>query len=100
MKRETQKTEEYLAAEYVSLWDDGLEVVTNCQVNLATGEVFPEVAEDTDDLDLEILEKEFIRLSDGTEFLITDEDDDYDYKVEDIEGLRAAISPTDLSPQP
>jgi hypothetical protein len=86
-------------AEYVSVWDDGVEVVTKCLVDLKTGEFSAEVSEeDPDELDLEILEREMIRLSDGSEFTVVERDDGA-LEVEDLAGLLSAMR-ADNSPSP
>lgn len=85
-----------LQAKYVTLWDGGTEVITDCLVDSATGQVWPETAEDIDHLDLEILEKEMVRLDDGSEFDV--EEIDNGYRVADIEALReAACAPYTLA---
>lgn len=93
-------TEDYLdeysplLAKYVSLWDGDNEVVTDCLIDTSTGQVWPEVSDDVQDLD--ILEKEVIRLDDGTEFDIHEVDGKL--MVEDVVSLReAACTPYSTS---
>lgn len=50
-------------ATYVSVWDGGIEVRTNCMYNGNTKEVFDIEISDVDGLD--ILEDEYVELLDG-----------------------------------
>lgn len=77
-----------LHAKYVSLWDGDNEVVTDCLINTNTGQVWAEASDEVEDL--EVLEKESIRLADGTEFEI--EEVDGARMVQDVAGLREAAS--------
>lgn len=54
-------------ATFVSVWDDGFEVETDCKVNTDTNEVFDIETADVDELDLEILDREYIVI-DGNEY--------------------------------
>ena len=64
-------------AVFVSVWDDGFEVETGCMVDMDTKEVVEiEMEEDPDILEnLDILEREYIRFDDGTEFPVYQEDE-------------------------
>jgi len=52
-------------ATYVSVWDDGIEVKTSCQFNTETKEVTD--IEQVDVTGLDILDREYVLLPDGTE---------------------------------
>ena len=54
-------------ATFVSVWDDGFEVETDCKVNTDTNEVFDIEMVDVNGLDLEILDMEYI-IIDGNEY--------------------------------
>lgn len=55
------------SATFVSVWDDGVEVESACKVNTDTNEVFDIEMADVDELDLEILDREYIVI-DGSEY--------------------------------
>lgn len=63
--------------EYVTLWDDGVEVVTSAMYNMETGLVYDIETTDEGIEDLDILEREFIRLDDGTELDVCEESGKY-----------------------
>lgn len=63
--------------EYVTLWDDGVEVVTSAMYNIETGLVYDIETTDEGIEDLDILEREFIRLDDGTELDVCEESGKY-----------------------
>lgn len=68
-------------AEFVSVWDGGFAVATNCKVNMVTKEVFDiEVSEESAD-GLDVLDEQYITI-DGEKFPVFDEetDDGYWYK--------------------
>lgn len=54
-------------AMFVSVWDYGFEVKTDCKVNTDTNEVFDIETVDVDEFDLEILDKQYIVI-DGNEY--------------------------------
>jgi hypothetical protein len=54
-------------ATYVSVWNGGLEITSPCKIDLKTKEVTDVGQVDTESMDLETLDREFIRLIDGTE---------------------------------
>lgn len=56
-------------AKYHSCWDSGIDIETNCRVNLQTKEVFDIEIANVDDLDLEILEGEWVEI-DGHQFVV------------------------------
>ena len=56
-------------AKYHSCWDDGIDIETNCKVNLKTKEVFDIEQADVEGFDLEILEDEFIEI-DGCQYAV------------------------------
>ena len=83
-----------ISAEYVSLWDGCYEIVTACQVDVVTGVCYPEMSTDDAAEEVEVLEREFIRLADGTEFEVVD--GDYgDYVVEDLQAFHQALGAKD-----
>lgn len=55
---------------YVSVWDGGLKIETKAKYNKDTKEVYDIQASDIDGDELEVLESEFIRLSNGNELEI------------------------------
>lgn len=56
-------------ATFISIWDGGFCIETPCKVNTTTGEVFDiEIT----DADVDILEREAVRLDNGNEYEITD----------------------------
>lgn len=63
--------------EYVTLWDDGVEVVTSAMYNMETGLVYDIETTDEGVEDLDILEREFIRLDDNTELDVSEESGKY-----------------------
>lgn len=74
--------------EYVSVWDGCYEIVTACQVDVVTGVCYPEMCTLEDAEEVEMLEREFIRLADGSEFEVFE---DGDYVVEDLQAFHQAI---------
>ena len=54
-------------ATFVSVWDDGFEVASSCKVNTDTNRVFDIEQVCVDELDLEILDREYI-IIDGNEY--------------------------------
>ena len=56
-------------AKYHSCWDSGIDVATNCRVNLLTKEVFDIEVANVDGFDLEILEGEWVEI-DGHQFVV------------------------------
>lgn len=54
-------------ATYVSIWDDGFRVETNCVFNPETKEVTDVDSIDVEGLGLDFCDEEFIELPDGTE---------------------------------
>lgn len=61
-----------ISAQFVSVWDGGLELVSACSIDPLTGEVAQEPASYPDNLELNVCEGEVIRLGDGTEFPVVD----------------------------
>jgi hypothetical protein len=61
-------------ATYVSVWDGGIEIRTNCKYNRVSGVVYD--IETADVKGLDILEDEYVELSDGTK--INDFIDEFD----------------------
>lgn len=57
--------EEIVDATYVSVWDGGTEISTSCKYNKTTGDVTEIDSADVDGLD--ILDREYVLLSDGEE---------------------------------
>lgn len=78
-----------LNAEFVSVWDGGYQVYSNCTVDLASGIVDPEISDDPEAENVEVLDYQFIALS-GLEIPV--EDADEGYKVADLELLRSLCS--------
>ena len=81
-----------VSVEYVSLWDGYYEIVTACQVDVVTGVCYPEMSTLEEAEEVEMLEREFIRLADGSEFEVVD---DGDYIVEDLQAFRQALGAKD-----
>ena len=81
-----------ISAEYVSLWDGCYEIVTACQVDVVTGVCYPEMSTLEEAEEVEILEREFIRLADGSEFEVVE---DGEYVVEDLQAFRQAVGAKD-----
>ena len=77
-----------VSVEYVSLWDGYYEIVTACQVDVVTGVCYPEMSTLEEAEEVEMLEREFIRMTDGSEFEVVD---DGDYVVEDLQAFRQAV---------
>ena len=81
-----------MKATYVSVWDGGTEISSNCEYDPITTNVtlIGSVAVDLDDL--EFLEREYIILPDGTEiernYFITEFDTDDELTSEEIERLK------------
>lgn len=61
-----------ISAQFVSVWDGGLELVSACTIDPLTGEVSQEQASHPDNLELIVCEGEVIRLGDGTEIPVVD----------------------------
>ena len=77
-----------IGVEYVSVWDGCYEIVTACQVDVVTGVCYPEMSTVEEAEEVEMLEREFIRLADGSEFEVVE---DGEYVVEDLQAFRQAI---------
>lgn len=78
--------DECVKAKFVSVWDGGFCVETDCKVNMKTGEIYDiEVSEGTADYVNE-LDEEFIRFPDGTEHTVSrgQEDGGFWYGDDDI----------------
>lgn len=74
------KIKKPLNVTFVSEWEDGIEICTNAKYNVITGLVFDiESTEgiDEDDYEVQTLENEFIRLEDGTEINVIEENGQY-----------------------
>lgn len=56
-----------MKATYISVWDNGFEIPSLCDINLDTKEVTNVEIVDVESFELHHLEEEFIRLDDGTE---------------------------------
>ena len=54
-------------ATFVSVWDDGFEVASGCKVNTDTNNVFDIEQVCVDNIDLDILDREYI-IIDGNEY--------------------------------
>ena len=65
-----------MKAKYVSVWDGGTTVTTNCQYNPKTNVVSDIESSDVEGLD--ILEDEYVELPDGTEIRDFINEDDYE----------------------
>ena len=66
-------------ATFTSVWDGGYEVTSECKVNIESKEVFDIESVNVDELDLEILEKEYITV-DNKEYLVSqDREDDTEF---------------------
>lgn len=66
-----------MKAKYVSVWDGGIELVSNCQYDKRKNIVYD--IQDTHDINLEVLEDEYVLLPDGAEVrnFITEDDEEY-----------------------
>ena len=60
---ECLKTTKLSKATFVSVWDDGVNISSSCDINMETGEVFN--IEQVDVGGLDILIEEYVELSDG-----------------------------------
>ena len=78
--------------DYVSVWDGCYEIVTACQVDTVTGVCYPEMSTVAEAEEVEMLEREFIRLADGSEFEVFE---DGEYVVEDLQSFRQALGAKD-----
>lgn len=65
-------------ASYISIWDGNTEIRTNCSIDLET-KLVSDIQSVDDVYDLEILEKEYVELPDGTEILNFTTEDGYIY---------------------
>lgn len=66
-------------AKFTSVWDDGYEITSECKVNIESKEVFDIVPVNVDELDLEILEREYITV-DNKEYPVSrDGEDDTEF---------------------
>ena len=67
---------EFINCKFTSVWDGGEEITTDAKVNLDTKEVIAERIDPADmDMDCDILEKEYITMTDGTTHPVRYEDD-------------------------
>lgn len=73
-------------ATYVSTWDGGVEVATECQVDINSGIV---EAEPADVQGLEVCEGELVRLDCGAEFQVVE--DEGENRIEDVAAFQAAV---------
>lgn len=64
------------SATFISIWDDGIAVSSDCKVNTETGEIFDIEENDYpgDDGELDILQGEYVRIDDE-EFLASPYED-------------------------
>lgn len=73
-------------AKYHSIWDNGIDVSSDCIINMKTGYI-EEISQNDyngDDGELEILEDEYITLQNSKEHLKVQQDDKNNYFVEDV----------------
>ena len=63
-----------------------------CQVDVVTGVCYPEMCTLEEVEEVEMLEREFIRLADGSEFEVVDVGD---YVVEDLQAFHQALGAKD-----
>lgn len=73
-------------AKYHSIWDNGIDVSSDCIINMKTGYI-EEISQNDyngDDGELEVLEDEYITLQNSKEHLKVGQDDKNNYFVEDI----------------
>lgn len=59
-----------VSATYTSVWDGGIEITTNCKVNIDTGEVFD--VEKSEVIGIDILEREYITIN-NEDFDVSDD---------------------------
>lgn len=62
-------------AKFTSVWDDGYEVTSDCKVDMESKEVFDIEMTNVDELDLEILEREYITI-DNKEYSVSRDGED------------------------
>lgn len=81
-----------MKAKYVSVWDGGIEVKTNCQYDPTTKEVYDIETSDVDGLD--VCEDEYVLLPDGTEVrdFIVDGNEPESLSDDDINSLRNLLN--------
>lgn len=63
---EGQSETKPINATFVSVWDGGIDIRSECKFNPFTGEVTDIEQVDVDELDLDTFEEEFVELEDGT----------------------------------
>lgn len=86
-----------IKAEYNSVWDGGYIVSTECKINLDTGLVTPDIADESETEEVEILDREYIQFA-GKDFDVS-ADAANDYRVVDIDGLRELVAQS-IKPKP
>lgn len=81
-----------MKAKYVSVWDGGIEVKTNCEYNPTTKEVYDIETSDVDGLD--VCEDEYVLLPDGTEVrdFIVDGNEPESLSDDEIKQLRNLLN--------
>jgi hypothetical protein len=76
--------------EYVSEWDGGYQVTTSCLVDLESGRVDAEAAEDWEFENVVVCNREFVRAPSGEEFTVKNIDGQF--LVSELEALNAVMS--------
>ena len=78
-----------IEVQYISEWDGGIQVSTQAIIDLLTGVVSPEVSDDDNDYQVEVLDRQFVQLKNDTEFEV--EEVDGLYVVRDLKALWDAV---------
>jgi hypothetical protein len=55
-----------MKAKYISIWDDGIEIMSDCKYNIHNNSISNVDSVDVDGMDLGICMDEYVLLSDGT----------------------------------
>lgn len=80
-----------IVVDYVTFWDGGYaELTTKAKYDIESNTVFDVECANTDGIDLEICEREYIILPEGKELDVVKEDDKEDYK-EELEDRKMAL---------
>lgn len=88
----------YVVAEYISEWDGGYQITTECLVDLETGIVRAQLADDQEAASVTTLDAEFVLDTEGREHPVYCGDDNR-YRLDDLEAFQQALQVThDASP--
>jgi hypothetical protein len=78
-----------VAATYVSEWDGGYQITSNCLVDMDSGIVTPQVTDDPDAESVEMLDREFVQTMAG-DFEV--EELDGHYRIIELNTIRASVA--------